>query len=89
MAIQIELRRDLGANWTSTDPILADGEIGIEKDASPVKFKIGDGTTIWSLLPYFSTGSSAVWGTITGTLSAQTDLQSALDDITALALAGL
>lgn len=56
-ATQIQLRRDTGANWASEDPILADGEIGIETDASPVKFKIGDGSTAWTSLAYFSSGT--------------------------------
>jgi hypothetical protein len=53
MTTRIQLRRDTGANWTSEDPILASGEIGIETDASPIKFKIGDGVTAWSSLAYF------------------------------------
>jgi len=47
----IQLRRDTAANWTSTDPVLAAGETGFETDTN--KFKIGDGTLNWSLLPYF------------------------------------
>lgn len=45
---KIQLRRDSAADWTSTNPTLAEGEIGIETDTG--KFKIGDGTTAWNSL---------------------------------------
>lgn len=48
----IQLRRGTAAQWTSADPVLASGEAGYETDTN--KFKIGDGSTIWSLLSYFS-----------------------------------
>ena len=54
MAHEIQLRRDTAANWTSTDPTLAQGEIGYETDTNT--FKIGDGATAWSSLTYFSGG---------------------------------
>lgn len=46
----IQLRRDTAANWTSTYPTLAAGEIGVETDTN--QFKIGDGSTDWRTLPY-------------------------------------
>lgn len=49
MATQIKLRRDTAANWASEDPVLAQGEPGY--DTTNKILKIGDGTTIWSLLP--------------------------------------
>jgi len=52
---RIRPRRDTAANWTSVDPILAVGELGIETDSSPPKLKIGDGTSLWSVLPYVAT----------------------------------
>ena len=50
MAVQIQLRNDTSANWTSADPILAQGEMGIETDTR--LFKIGDGDSTWSELDY-------------------------------------
>lgn len=47
----IKLRRDTAANWTSVDPTLASGEIGVETDTNQIK--LGDGTTAWSSLDYF------------------------------------
>jgi hypothetical protein len=32
MADKIQVRRDLAANWTSANPLLAQGEIAIELD---------------------------------------------------------
>ena len=52
MANKIQIRRDTAANWTSTNPTLSQGEQGYEIDTS--KFKIGDGTTAWTSLSYFS-----------------------------------
>ena len=51
MAVQIQLRNDTAANWTSADPTLAAGEIGVETDTSLLK--IGDGVTAWTSLGYF------------------------------------
>lgn len=51
MAIQIQLRHDTAANWTSVNPILALGERGVETDTG--KEKSGDGSTVWTSLPYF------------------------------------
>lgn len=50
---QIRLRRDLAANWTSANPIMAAGEAGYELDTRGIK--IGDGTTAWNSLPYIKT----------------------------------
>ena len=50
MAVQIQVRRDTAANWTSNDPTLAAGEIGFETDTN--KIKLGDGATAWTSLAY-------------------------------------
>lgn len=50
MAIQIQFRRGLAAEWTSVDPVLAEGEMGIETDTN--LFKIGNGNDTWTELPY-------------------------------------
>ena len=59
MAVRIQFRRDTAANWTSANPTLASGELGLETDTR--KFKIGDGTTAWTSLSY---------GALTGPLNA-------------------
>ena len=50
MAVQIQLRNDTAANWVSTNPILAQGEVGIETDTRLVK--LGDGINNWNDLDY-------------------------------------
>ena len=50
MATQIQLRNDTAANWTSANPTLAVGEMGVETDTD--QFKIGDGSTAWTSLGY-------------------------------------
>lgn len=50
MAQRIQFRRDTAANWTATNPILAQGELGLEIDTN--FFKIGDGATAWNSLGY-------------------------------------
>ena len=78
----IKQRRDTAANWTSTNPVLGDGQAGWETDT--LKEKLGDGVTAWNSLPYTQSGSVA-WGNISGTLSNQTDLQNELDFLFILA----
>ena len=46
----MQQRRDTAANWTSANPTLLAGEIGIESDTN--KIKIGDGRTAWTSLAY-------------------------------------
>lgn len=51
----IKLRRDTAANWTTTNSILAAGELGIETDTN--RIKIGDGATEWTGLKYGPVGA--------------------------------
>ena len=48
----LQMRNDTAANWTSRNPILAKGEMGVEIDTK--KFKFGDGITSWKDLSYAS-----------------------------------
>lgn len=48
---RIQLRRAAAASWTSVNPVLALGEVGLETDT--YKLKVGDGTSLWNNLPYF------------------------------------
>jgi hypothetical protein len=43
-------RRDTAANWTSVNPTLLAGEIGIESDTN--KWKVGTGSAAWTALAY-------------------------------------
>lgn len=87
MADRIQLRRDTAANWATVNPVLADGEIGLEQDTG--QFKLGNGVSTYTALPYGGlqgpqgetghTGPASAWGNIPGTLANQLDLQAALD----------
>jgi DNA polymerase III psi subunit len=50
MAVQIQLRRGTVSQWNYTDPILGQGEFGVEVDTG--RFKIGNGTSTWTTLSY-------------------------------------
>lgn len=63
---QIKLRRDTAANFSSKNPILGNGEPAYETDTK--KLKIGDGTTAYTQLAYFSTGGGGGSVDITATL---------------------
>lgn len=62
---QIQVRRDTASNWTSVNPVLADGEAGLETDTG--KLKYGDGSTVWNSLAYFSPQTITLQGDVTGT----------------------
>ena len=63
----MQQRRDTAANWTSSNPTLAAGEIGYETDTA--KFKIGTGSTVWASLAY---SLDAVTASSTTTLTNKT-----------------
>lgn len=48
-------RAHTSGDWAATNPILVEGQWGIEIDTG--KAKLGDGETNWSSLPYFSNGA--------------------------------
>ena len=50
MAVQIQLRRGTSADWSSVNPVIAQGEFVIELDTG--RFKIGNGLARWNELPY-------------------------------------
>jgi len=56
----IQFRRDTAANWTSANPTLASGEIGFETDTR--KFKVGDGSTVWTSLAYHNSKTTFFFG---------------------------
>jgi hypothetical protein len=57
MTSRLQNRHDTAANWTSNNPTLAVGEIGLETDTT--KYKIGDGATAWNTLAYAYTAGAA------------------------------
>lgn len=79
MAIQIQVRRDAAADWTSNNPTLAAGEFGYETDTG--KVKIGDGTTAWTSLAYIDSS-----GAVLSSLFNANTILAATDDNTPAAL---
>lgn len=56
MPTRIQPRRGNASAWTSANPVLAEGEFGIELDTKQIK--IGDGTTAWNSLAYQTFGGA-------------------------------
>lgn len=48
--VRIQVRRGTASQWTSANPVLEAGEMGLETDTKYIKF--GDGTSAWSALGY-------------------------------------
>ena len=65
----MQQRRDTAANWTSANPTLLAGEIGIESDTN--KIKLGTGSTSWTSLGY------TTWSQITAYPFVNADIASA------------
>ena len=59
--VTLIMRNDTAANWTSKNPVLTLGELGVETDTR--KFKIGDGTTAYNSLKYGLGGNVEVKST--------------------------
>jgi len=59
VTVQIQFRRGTAAQWTSVNPLLSEGEMGLELDTG--KFKVGNGSTYWNSLPY-SSGTTGATG---------------------------
>lgn len=50
--VKIQIRNDAKNNWTTQNPVLLKGEMGVETDTR--KFKFGDGVSDWKTLEYAS-----------------------------------
>lgn len=79
---RIKLRRDIASDWTTNNPTLLAGEVGI--DTTNNKIKIGTGSTPWNSLPYATLTPTEINALITG-LQGQIDslasnLNNTLDD---------
>lgn len=55
--IKIQHLRGTAAQWTNRNPVLPEGEIGVETDTE--KIKVGNGTDTWSELSYIGHHVSA------------------------------
>lgn len=57
MTYRLQQRRGTAIQWSTANPTIAVAEIGLETDTG--KFKIGNGTTAWNLLPYADDGAKS------------------------------
>lgn len=91
MATKIQIRRGTSSSWTTSNPALSSGEIGLETDTN--KIKIGDGTTLWNdlnyfAIPYINSASSSLVTYINNRISSLIDSSPAtLDTLNELAAA--
>lgn len=58
MVVSLVTRNDTAQNWTTNNPTLLKGEMGLETDTG--KFKFGDGTHTWTQLEYASASAAQV-----------------------------
>lgn len=67
MAVKIQNRSDTAANWTSANPTLSQGEIGLETDTRYMK--VGNGTQAWNSLAYVGVFGTVAAGAVTMAVS--------------------
>ena len=67
MASIIQIRRDTASNWTSANPTLAQGELGLETDT--LKVKAGTGSGNWASLSYLIDTGGYVTATYSGNVA--------------------
>ena len=70
--IRIQLRNDTAENWTTKNPLLLKGEMGVETDTG--KTKIGNGTAYWKDLKYSGVDEDTIKGIIDNNRSAFTEV---------------
>jgi hypothetical protein len=56
--VRIQVRRGTSSEWTTANPVLAAGEMGVETNTN--KFKFGNGTDAWTVLSYAASDSAAI-----------------------------
>jgi hypothetical protein len=56
--VRIQVRRGTASEWTSANPTLAAGELGVETDTR--KIKVGSGSTAWTSLSYIAADSPSI-----------------------------
>jgi hypothetical protein len=56
--VRIQVRRGTASEWTSVNPTLAAGELGVETDTR--KIKVGTGSTAWTSLSYIASDAPGI-----------------------------
>lgn len=86
MTTRMIQRRGLASQWTLINPILEIGEFGFEEDTQ--KFKMGDGESTWTQLPYFL-NENLIPDVVALLAAANEDVQLAISTAVSTAVAGL
>ena len=83
--IRIQLRNDTAENWTTQNPVLRKGEMGVEIDTG--KTKIGNGTDNWTTLKYSGVDEDTIKGIIDKNRDNFTPVEATKEETDAQALA--
>ena len=78
---KIQLRNGTAAEWTTKNPVLLKGEMGIETDTH--KIKVGDGSTQWSELAYCGADTNDILNVINANRDSCTVIELAEGETTA------
>ena len=82
---RLVLRHDTAENWTKENPVLLEGEVGVETDTS--KLKIGDGASHWGTLKYSGADENDILKVINNNRDSHTELNLTAGQTPAEALA--
>lgn len=78
---RIQSKRDTSANWTQNNPVLLDGEvIVVDTNSGDVRFKVGNGTSTYTQLPF---QDEAIYNELNTKLTTPTGTQGQLLGFTA------
>lgn len=86
MTTRMIQRRGLASQWTAINPILEIGEFGFEEDTQ--KFKVGDGESNWTELPYYL-NEDLLPDVVALLTAANEQVQSSISTAVSTAVAGL
>lgn len=82
--VTLQIRHDSSSNWTTRNPVLAQGEYGLELDTFLIK--IGDGLRDWAHLPYLNKLDSSYFKwEADGTLTFSDEFMNTISALEALA----
>ena len=82
---RLVLRHDTAENWNKENPVLREGEVGVETDTS--KLKIGDGKSEWKTLKYSGADENDILKVINNNRDSHTELNLTAGQTPAEALA--
>ena len=82
--VTLQIRHDTASNWITRNPVLAQGEYGLEADTFLIK--IGDGVRDWEHLPYLNKLDASYFKLLSdGSLTFSDDFKNDIDALKAAA----